>query len=425
MLQAPSSGVGGVGASSGAAAPLGSRSSRRKSPARPLAPLVIGTLCVTACVLYSLHLLIVFFEPTGEAGGGGGGGGGLYRGGGNANDELDLGGTLGSLAADNRSMSMYSLMCDKQIDGMAFAPPFVSPRFGGGGGGGESVTPVNIAIVTLFTLHLTPRYSIRHGFDSTSYPPQYGSDIIEQARLSLENKLQYSHLHAYPFFYYHAGVAATNASGRAATWAKIPVLQRYLEVFDWLLWIDLDAHIMDMERTLESLLPDAKREPNVDLVLTSDWYGLNNGVFLIRRSAWSREYLRLVWEGYDKYDMQDATFAEQAVMERVLQLMSARTIEEHVKYVPRTLFNAYSRKIMPPEHIRLPPDFGRFHYEPGDFILHMPGLHPHERMRELRHYRQPNIGINYVPPPPKRPNAPPKTHVNWRIEILDYQTQLP
>jgi hypothetical protein len=375
-----------------------------------LLPAAITTIAITVCLLTLLHLLIAYLDSSDLEQ--------VQSQHNLSNNHHHLNNQQYNTAdqqdddiASNTTDSMYSTMCDAHAAAQQYTPLFVSQRLQAG-----QVTPVDIAIVTLFTLNLKPRMKIRERHTLVSYPPAYGADVIEQARLSLENKLQYSHVHAYPLFYYHAALATTS---RPATWSKIPVLQRYLQVYHWVLWIDLDAHIMDMHRVLESLIPDPVHEASIDLVITKDWYGLNNGVFLLRRSEWSRRFLQQTWDGYHTYNMQDATFAEQSVMERVISEMGARQEAQHVKYVQRTLINAYSSSVNPPQHITLPSNFGRYHYEPGDFILHMPGLHPHERIKDLRRYKQPNVAINH------RANVTKASEINWRIEVLDYQMPPP
>lgn len=67
---------------------------------------------------------------------------------------------------------------------------------------------------------------------------KYFNESRELGRLSIENKLSYAHIHHYPFFFYHAHLIDPN---RSPTWSKIPVVQNYLDDFEWVMWLDIDA----------------------------------------------------------------------------------------------------------------------------------------------------------------------------------------
>jgi hypothetical protein len=67
---------------------------------------------------------------------------------------------------------------------------------------------------------------------------EHFQDNLELSRMSIENKLFYSHLHMYPFFYYHSHLLDAS---RPANWGKISVLEHHLPYFEWLMWIDIDA----------------------------------------------------------------------------------------------------------------------------------------------------------------------------------------
>jgi hypothetical protein len=63
-------------------------------------------------------------------------------------------------------------------------------------------------------------------------------EFAELSRLSIENKLLYSHLHMYPFYFYHSHLMNTS---RPIHWGKFSALMHYLPFYDWLFWIDIDA----------------------------------------------------------------------------------------------------------------------------------------------------------------------------------------
>lgn len=80
-----------------------------------------------------------------------------------------------------------------------------------------------IAVVSLYLESTTDRFS--------NFSKQFAS-------VSIANKMNYCTQHALPFFFYHNSLAIHN---RKIAWNKIIAIQHYLQAFDWLLWIDIDA----------------------------------------------------------------------------------------------------------------------------------------------------------------------------------------
>lgn len=84
------------------------------------------------------------------------------------------------------------------------------------------------------------------------------------------------------------------AEGRPASWAKVPLIQSLLEEYEWVLWLDADVVIVDLDA-------DIRKEvrPDKDLYLVEHphhgQYTANFGVVLLRSSAWSRGFLDDVW----------------------------------------------------------------------------------------------------------------------------------
>jgi len=69
--------------------------------------------------------------------------------------------------------------------------------------------------------------------------------------------------------------------------------QRQQYLCDWVLWLDADVVIMNSSVALESLLPV---DPNIHMVVTSDRrFTANSGVWLLRNSDWSRQFLNDWW----------------------------------------------------------------------------------------------------------------------------------
>jgi hypothetical protein len=77
---------------------------------------------------------------------------------------------------------------------------------------------------------------------------------------------------------------------KPTAWSKFLALDRFLTRYDYLFYTDMDLVIMNFNISLESLLKVSN--PNADFIMTSDWNGLNSGVFFVKNSTWSSWFLQ-------------------------------------------------------------------------------------------------------------------------------------
>ena len=82
--------------------------------------------------------------------------------------------------------------------------------------------------------------------------------------------------------------------GRPASWGTVRLLRSLLDEYDWVLFLDADVVIVDLEADISAEVQEGK-----DLYLVEHrWdgqYTANFGVVLIRASDWSRSFLDEVW----------------------------------------------------------------------------------------------------------------------------------
>lgn len=150
-------------------------------------------------------------------------------------------------------------------------------------------------------LHLASRNS------SLSKPLKIG--IVSSAYLNEKGEPHLSNVHEFTLSSYSAGHGYTwlhiqqqlNISDldpqlhhRVPHWHKWFYINRYLELFDWLLFLDSDTYIMDQSRKIEEYIKLAG--PTIDLIVSDYGARVNIGAILIRNSPWSKEFLNLWWE---------------------------------------------------------------------------------------------------------------------------------
>ncbi|KPM45266.1 hypothetical protein AK830_g1302 [Neonectria ditissima] len=152
------------------------------------------------------------------------------------------------------------------------------------------------------------------------------------------------------------------------------------ERLQWLLWADRDTVILDYCRHPTSfLLPQAdssattrsaKGNPT-HLLVSNDWNGLNNGVFLVHVDQWSIElFSDILAFRHFRPDVK-LRFTEQSAMEIIIK---EDKYKSGVQYVPQHWFNAYPEGVADELISRanttgLPERAARR----GDFLVHFAG----------------------------------------------------
>ena len=180
-------------------------------------------------------------------------------------------------------------------------------------------------------------------------------------------------------------------------WQKVAVLQNVLSLphspeFDWLLWIDSDAVFTNADRDLAEIVREYGQGKDLimPLDLGDDAIRINNGVFLLRNSRWSRQFLNRVTGLFPLYGNQGTP--EQDAMRDVMYSGSdghdfaahrgpgnyrESLLQLEVTVVPQRVMNSF--------HRRKEGDlFSGAQWMPGDFIAHVSNLPLDIRIEALR-----------------------------------------
>lgn len=134
---------------------------------------------------------------------------------------------------------------------------------------------------------------------------------------------------------------------RPASWSKLLALLMNWDDYDWLMWIDADAMIMNKDIKLESIIDN-----KYDFIVSTDLNGINCGIFLVKTT----EFMRQIFEqAYDKKEFINHPWWEQAAL---MSLMNENEIlRQKTKKINKKEINSYMND-----------------FEKGDFILHLPGF---------------------------------------------------
>lgn len=134
-----------------------------------------------------------------------------------------------------------------------------------------------------------------------------GGDTIENDGYSIGNtvlhlyakKFGYSVLHfnrsTLPTFNDSDAAVKVRFGGFQHHWTK-PLLLHYLIGkfnYDWFVYLDTDIVITNPNISFGSLI---ERHGSHDLIVSNDIAGINNGVFLVKNSLWSQDFIKLWWD---------------------------------------------------------------------------------------------------------------------------------
>ena len=83
---------------------------------------------------------------------------------------------------------------------------------------------------------------------------------------------------------------------RSFHWGKVKLVQELLDTdkFDYVLFLDADAIISDFNQNIEDFI-----DSDYDMVFAEDvgyHSSMNTGVFLVKNSEWSKNFLKTWWE---------------------------------------------------------------------------------------------------------------------------------
>jgi mannan polymerase II complex MNN10 subunit len=191
----------------------------------------------------------------------------------------------------------------------------------------------------------------------------FDAGMTEIGGLTAANKRDYCSAHGYQCIVRTDGFDPS----RPVPWSKVLFLQQHLPEYDWVFWSDADSLIMNYPTLLESLV-----RTTADLILTRDINGLNSGSFLIRNCPWAQAFLAEVY-AQTQY-LHDCWWENRAFF----WLLKAYRHRRHAKIVRQEILNSYLYEASGVT--------GRRSFQPGDFVLHLPGLASELRLRLLREY---------------------------------------
>jgi|LakMenE01Jun11ns_1017448.scaffolds.fasta_scaffold9954071_6 hypothetical protein len=154
---------------------------------------------------------------------------------------------------------------------------------------------------------------------------------------------------------------------RQNSWIKIPLIQKYLSQYDYVVWIDADAIFLKNIKIEEFI------EDGIDLILSKNalsenkiMYTITSTGFMVwKNSKWSIDTLNQLWENYNLYAY--SHFHEQTALDQLLlpKLTSQNLINKELSDLENSLIQE-NVKIIPYSYHNLSYDTLFIYHAGGD-----------------------------------------------------------
>jgi hypothetical protein len=169
---------------------------------------------------------------------------------------------------------------------------------------------------------------------------------------SRQNKISYCNYHGYDFI----EDESVYNKNKPIPWTKIPLLLKYINNYDYIVWIDADILIMNKNIKIEDFI---NLYSHSDIICGSDWRMINTGVMIIKCSDFSKEFIASIETNvYDPNEDKN---------------------ERYLNWEQGSFINLYDKNFMDcVNHIVVTTSTDMnsywFNYFPGHFVLHFAGV---------------------------------------------------
>ena len=123
---------------------------------------------------------------------------------------------------------------------------------------------------------------------------EWGEHVMRQV---MDNRVHYATRHGYDVINSNTHIDPS----RPVAWSKLRAVRAALALkkYDYVMYIDMDAVIMEPDITVESLIYASEcgsgSGSGADIIMQQDWNGPNTGIWLAKDTAWTAQFLDLAW----------------------------------------------------------------------------------------------------------------------------------
>lgn len=229
--------------------------------------------------------------------------------------------------------------------------------------------------------------------EGNSYDRSWDKALMERVT---NNRKKYCHKYGY---------TCINANevldkSKPAAWSKLLAVKKYITQYDYVMYLDMDAIIVNFDISLEKILSlKYSISNNPDFIMTNDWNGPNTGIWFARNSTFTSWFLTEAWNQKQLVTKKSSTgishpfeYEQRAFhyllysdvwKNRKLPKYSGdiEQIRSHFSYLPQCTFNSYS---LHPFYWK--GDRNTAQYISGDFIIHFAGKKGSKKVNLMNYY---------------------------------------
>lgn len=229
----------------------------------------------------------------------------------------------------------------------------------------------------------------------------YDQGIKDYADHVIPNQRDFAKKQGYNYIEYFGNLAHDRRRPRAPYWSKIVALQDQLtktQENEWIAWTDASALFTNSNKNFDQVIE--LHGENKDIILTTDpQVPINNAVFLIKNTAWTRNWIQEIWDRVDlarggegncwSWGHPFCHYEQQAMTE--LWEKSAE-VRSHTALIPNKEMNSFYRysHFDPYRNIEQTYDGDPLSskWQPGDFICKVTGMDRDRRLAIIKHVAQ-------------------------------------
>ena len=166
----------------------------------------------------------------------------------------------------------------------------------------------------------------------------------------------------------HSPKTGSEYEKRDQRWNRVKILSTLVESLPlstpaYFVWFDADVIFLDLDMRIEDLI---EKHPDKDLIISAERHAetgvANTGCFIVKNSAWTRDFLRDWWHSFDRSLAHDQIF-----FSKLYRSLSPETRDTHIAVLPTNVLNS-----TPPPML---------YQQPTDRVLHLMGESDDVRVR--------------------------------------------
>mmetsp|Transcript_15465 Transcript_15465/g.25748 ORF Transcript_15465/g.25748 Transcript_15465/m.25748 type:complete len:649 (+) Transcript_15465:44-1990(+) len=167
------------------------------------------------------------------------------------------------------------------------------------------------------------------------------TDILDYSAYSFGVNSAYAEQNGYELYVLNEA-GGSNYEPRDARWNRVKILAEaidatsgWLNSVDYVVWMDADLIVLDQKFDIRKIIAEYSKS---DIIISSERHAetgvANTGCFIMKNSAWSRDFLHDWWNNYDRSEAHDQIFFDKLYKSKLPE------VKKHVTILPQDAINS-------------------------------------------------------------------------------------